>query len=686
MATQFRGYTILETLGIGGMASVFLGLQENLKRHVAIKLLDKRLALSEDFVRRFEREARAASELNHRNIITIHEFGNEGGDYFIVMEYVKGSDLQGVLDRVRRFPPEIALVILEEVATGLAAAHEKDIVHRDIKPANVLLSHNGDVKVTDFGLARDYSLDASRLFDSLTVGGTVLGTPSYMSPEQASGLPLDHKTDTFALGVMAYEMFTGQKPFPGETYSAIREAILEGEPRPLTLQRPLATPQIEDMVRRMLAKAPERRPDMRQLLHMIESCMETVDPSGMLLRHRRRFLEKFAADPESFSTRLEEVVVQKSLGRGLYAKALGLERLDVALEHLEYVQQKDPQNSKAMRAIAEIADYGSGTRERRSRGPAKAPQRTRVDTRRKRAFGLVEVSLGVALLAGTSFGVVRSGIWEHVVGRTEPAAPERSPVSAPVISAAATPLPGPAPLPPGPSAADAASSGTAPVPPEAADPAPSIATVAKPETTEPEPAVAAARNAEPAPVEKADLTEAEPPRPAPPKDSWVRVGTEPAGNIFLNGKLLESGSTGLVQRVPPGESVTLEVRHPDLFGSKTWTRKVAPGDTLDLGMYAVKTGTLRVSTRPPTPVEVLLDGRETRKETPLALTVASRQQLVSIQAPGWTVEKVVVSERSGEGAAREILPDDPARFAGVPVDVGEGQDLKVVFHLTKAGG
>jgi serine/threonine protein kinase len=677
MATQFRGYTILETLGIGGMASVFLGVQENLKRHVAIKLLDKRLALSEDFVRRFEREARAASELNHRNIITIHEFGNEGGDYFIVMEHVKGSDLQAVLDRVTRFPPEIALVILEEVATGLAAAHEKDIVHRDIKPANVLLSHNGDVKVTDFGLARDYSLDASRLFDSLTVGGTVLGTPSYMSPEQASGLPLDHKTDTFALGVMAYEMFAGQKPFPGETYSAIREAILEGEPRPLTLQRPLATPQIEDMVRRMLAKAPEQRPDMRQLLHMIEACMETVDPSGMLLRHRRRFLEKFAADPENFSSRLEQVVVQKSLGRGLYAKALGLERLDVALEHLEYVQQKDPENSKAKRAIAEIVDYGSGTRDRRSKAPVR-PERTQVERApRKPRVRALEISAGAVIVAAVSLGVLRSGLVDRLTGRTDMAvaAPTTTPstTSAPAVtSAATTALPPALSLP-----SDPQPAGAPPTDAPPAEPAPA---------EKPAAAVASRQEPELVPAVEDPAPEVQAPKPAPPKDSWVRVRTEPAGNIFLNGKLLESGSTGLVSRVAPGETVTLEVRHPELFGSKTWTRKVAPGDTLDLGKYAVKTGTLRVSTRPPTPVEVLIDGRETRKETPLALTVTSRQQVVSIQAPGWIVERAVVSERSGEGIAREIVPEDPARFAGVPVDVGEGQDLKVVFHLVKAGG
>lgn len=717
---------------MGGMASIYLGVQENLKRQVAIKLLDKRLALNDDFVRRFEREARAASELNHRNIVTIHEFGNENDDYFIVMEYSDGGDLRDALGKVPVFPPEVALIILEEVAAGLAAAHAKDIVHRDIKPANVLLSRDGDLKVTDFGLARDFSVDASRLFDSLTVQGTVLGTPSYMSPEQASSLPVDDRTDVWSLGVMAWEMFTGERPFVGGTYSEVRDAILESEPPPLDLERPLAVPQIEQMLRLMLSKEAGRRPSMKQLLHHVESCMEALDPSGMLLRYRRRFLEKFAADPAEFSAKLERNAVRASLDRGIYAKALGLERLEQAKEHLEFVQKHDPDNSRAKSALHDIqsATSSPGSRaheesppaleatEISSAGPAAAgapgmdPEAarsrpspgdasaarasrgtgpaTRVVTERKSA-GVAALAVILGLLAVGSFawtqgwipGLGASPEPEAGVVATEPAtasAIDSAAIDLAAIDPAAIDSSEPAPE--APAASSGVQSKTEVEVAEADPPTPSP----KQPALKPKRKSGGHERLEGAQVAVAEVPKKHAPTPAPPEDGWIRLSTEPAGNFFVNGSLVAPNARNLTYAVPGGQSATVEVRHPELWGAKTFRPEVAPGDTLELGSYVVKTGKVRISTRPRTPVGVLIDGRATRKETPMALDVASRAQLVGMRSPGWDVEKVVITDRTDAANSREVVPRDPASFRGVLVDVFEGHDVKVVFHLAPKGG
>ena len=769
MARSFRGYTILRPLGMGGMASIYLGVQENLKRQVAIKLLDKRLALNDDFVRRFEREARAASELNHRNIITIHEFGNENDDYFIIMEYCEGGDLRDALGKVPVFPPEVALIILEEMAAGLAAAHAKDIVHRDIKPANVLLSQDGDLKVTDFGLARDFSVDASRLFDSLTVQGTVLGTPSYMSPEQASSLPVNDRTDVWSLGVMAWEMFTGERPFVGGTYSEVRDAILESEPPPLDLERPMAVPQIEQMLRLMLSKEAGQRPSMKQLLHHIESCMEALDPSGMLLRYRRRFLEKFAADPVAFSAKLERNAVRASLDRGIYAKALGLERLEQAKEHLEFVQKHDPENPRAKSALRDIQNVAepaeasaeapgaptnegppsalevtqvtpidnppapsasesagdeSAARASRSAGPA-----TQVVTERKSA-GVAMLAVALGLLAVGSFAWTQgwipglgaagsapefgigSGVDSSAVGnqsppaaawafvRTQPAGARvdwrREGADAFLAAEDVTPLrlsnltpgnyefrlrleghePQTRTLVVGDGGIDSLSVVMPKVELAKVDP-PKQPTL-KPK---PKPKSDGHKSLGGTEVAVTDVPKKKIRTPAPARDGWIRLSTEPAGNFFVNGALVAPNATNLTYAVPGGQDATVEVRHPELWGSKTFRPKVAAGDTLELGSYVVKTGKVRVSTRPRTPVGVLIDGRATRKETPMALDVASRSQLVGMQSPGWDVEKVVITDRTDAANSREVVPSDPASFRGVLLDVLEGHDVKVVFHL-----
>src|SRR5205807_1958895 len=237
-----------------------------LGRKVALKTLPAEFTNDKERLRRFQHEARAASALNHPNLLTIHEIGDEGGAHFIATEYVDGETLRTIL---KRGPMEIdkALDVAQQMAFALTAAHGAGIVHRDIKPENIMVRHDGILKILDFGLAKlledharemvDYEADTRALI--LTDPGRVLGTPAYMSPEQARGLDLDARSDIWSLGVVLYEMVAGRAPFRGETRSHTVVSILEGEPAPLTTFAPEVPAELERLVRKALAKDRDSR-------------------------------------------------------------------------------------------------------------------------------------------------------------------------------------------------------------------------------------------------------------------------------------------------------------------------------------------------------------------------------------------------------------------------------------------
>ncbi|HEY7179846.1 MAG TPA: protein kinase [Blastocatellia bacterium] len=285
---QIGAYKILSPLGRGGMGEVWLAYDTRLGRKVAIKLLPTEFTSRPERVRRFEQEARAASALNHPNIVTIYEIGEIDGRRFIVTEYVEGETLRRRTAKApqQRVRLSEALEVASQVAAALQAAHEAGITHRDIKPENVMARKDGLVKVLDFGLAKptkDGQGDKetrrqgdkepqnssfspfphlpfrSSPFPPLTTPGMVLGTTSYMSPEQARGETVDHRTDIFSLGVMLYEMLAGRRPFEGATASDVMAAILIGEPTSLMEIDPQTPAHLWRIVRRCLEKEPERR-------------------------------------------------------------------------------------------------------------------------------------------------------------------------------------------------------------------------------------------------------------------------------------------------------------------------------------------------------------------------------------------------------------------------------------------
>ena len=220
-----KKYVISRLIGTGSMATVHKAVQKSLDRFVAVKQLHPHLSRDQDYIRRFEREAKAAAGLGHENVLDIIDFGKDGDIYYIVSEYIDGPDLLRVVESSPALPLEVVLSVVIQVLNGLEHAHNKGVIHRDMKPANIMLTRSGIAKITDFGIAQADTLQ------SLTQMGQILGTPSYMSPEQAEGKSIDHRSDLFSVGVILYLMLTGKLPFEGNTVLDIMTKLVI-EPHP----------------------------------------------------------------------------------------------------------------------------------------------------------------------------------------------------------------------------------------------------------------------------------------------------------------------------------------------------------------------------------------------------------------------------------------------------------------------
>jgi beta-lactam-binding protein with PASTA domain/predicted Ser/Thr protein kinase len=256
--TLFDGrYRILRRLGSGGMANVYLAEDEELGRRVAIKILNDRHASDESFVERFRREAKNAAGLSHPNIVSIYDRGEAEGTYYIAMEYLEGRSLKDRIVAEGPLPIPAAIEATRQILRALGFAHRGGIVHRDVKPHNVLLAQDSAerrYKVTDFGISRTSA-------SQMTEAGSIVGTAQYLSPEQARGAPVDQRSDIYSVGIVLYELLTGQLPFTGETPLEIAMKHLSEIPKPPSSLRPEISPDLDMVVLRALAKDPDERFD-----------------------------------------------------------------------------------------------------------------------------------------------------------------------------------------------------------------------------------------------------------------------------------------------------------------------------------------------------------------------------------------------------------------------------------------
>ncbi|MFA6001409.1 MAG: Stk1 family PASTA domain-containing Ser/Thr kinase [Thermoleophilia bacterium] len=263
-------YEIIRRLGSGGMADVYLAKDTHLGREVAIKILYKRYARDEEFVARFRREAQSAAALNHPHIVSIFDRGEADGSYYIAMEYLEGKSLKEVIPE-NGLEPVRAIEISMQILQALQFAHENNVIHRDIKPHNIVINGRGQVKVTDFGIARAGTAPA------MTETGSIIGTAQYLSPEQAKGKAVEQSSDLYSMGVVLYEMLTGKVPFEGENPVAIALKHLSDMPVPPQALAPRIPDNLNAVVMRALAKDPrDRYPTAEEFIADLERCRQNL--------------------------------------------------------------------------------------------------------------------------------------------------------------------------------------------------------------------------------------------------------------------------------------------------------------------------------------------------------------------------------------------------------------------------
>jgi eukaryotic-like serine/threonine-protein kinase len=262
-------YRLEQKLGSGGMSTVYLARDETLERWVAAKVLHREISDQPDQIERFRREARAVAQVSHPNVVAVIDAGEDGGRPYIVFEYCDGETLKERIERLGKLPLDEAAAYAIEVGRGLQAAHARRLVHRDVKPQNVLIDSEGRAKVTDFGIARELEQDG------LTATGRVLGTTDYVSPEQAMGHGVDARSDIYSLGVLLYEMLTGEVPFRAENLVGVAMKHVNERMPDVQAKRPEVSSALAAVVERATEKNPDKRyPDMNAMLTDLESALE----------------------------------------------------------------------------------------------------------------------------------------------------------------------------------------------------------------------------------------------------------------------------------------------------------------------------------------------------------------------------------------------------------------------------
>lgn len=413
MEIKIDGYDSFEQIAVGGMAAVYKARKISIDKIVAIKVLFPYLANDSSFIDRFQREAKSAAKVQHENIVNVVDYGESGGCYYIVMEFYEGVTVADLVKDDTQIPLDIAVAILLDVCLGLEAAHAQHIVHRDIKPANIIYTNRGAIKIADFGLAKK-----SDTITVVTQPGKVLGTPAYMSPEQAAGESVGPQSDIFSLGVVAFEMFCQRRPFEGSSYSEVIEKIQTHRAPLLSHENPLIQPDFEEIVSRMLEKELTKRyQNVTDLVVDIERGMDAFD-----IRRDRRRLQKYMKDPKAYEAAYREKMVARCLSQGTFYMQKGKTHLSDAIQEFKRILYLDPTNERALKHLARLkSEYheeqatvtieasarktAPARRDKKGRAPAKAERRTRrARAASHRGAGWLRPVALVLLVAGLGVG------------------------------------------------------------------------------------------------------------------------------------------------------------------------------------------------------------------------------------------------------------------------------------------
>jgi len=320
MISQLGRYEVIRELGQGAMGVVYQAKDPLIDRVVAIKTINLGLAQEgkDEYEGRFYQEAKAAGRLNHPNIVTIYDVGKSGDIAYIAMEFLQGRELRDIMNDAGLLPVDHVLEIAAQVALGLAYAHEYDIIHRDVKPSNIMVIRDGHVKITDFGIARMTSAAVR------TQTGMVLGSPKYMSPEQVMGKEIDQRSDIFSLGVMLYEMLTGQAPFNGDNVNAIMYQTLNAVPAPPNSVNAAVPEMLNFIVAKALAKSMEDRyQNAKDFADDLRACRDTLPSSGKYLNVD----PSTVAGERKLTDAIPVVVRMDATGDGIESTTQGLSKI-----------------------------------------------------------------------------------------------------------------------------------------------------------------------------------------------------------------------------------------------------------------------------------------------------------------------------------------------------------------------
>jgi serine/threonine-protein kinase len=412
--TQRLGrYELLSELGQGAMGVVYKARDPVLDRIVAVKTINLTLPKDElsEYEARFYQEARAAGGLNHPNIVTIYDIGRSERVAYMAMEFLEGEELRSILASREPLPVELALDIAAQVADGLAYAHDRHIIHRDIKPANIMVVHDGLVKITDFGIAR------MRTNEVKTMTGMILGSPKYMSPEQVAGKRADYRSDLFSLGVVLYEMLTGEAPFQADSIHGIMYKIMQTTPPPPSVKNPQLPEVLDLILAKALNKAPEDRyQDAREFGRDLRECRDTLlgrlsGPARVASGTRgqplpapatRRSDKVAAVKPSATDTPPEQEAKGLTLSKAFdsYEATLKLAALTGAEKDLQtFAEAQSPQRATSAAAASAAASATSTWQEVKAPAARRAPQRASAHSHTYLwIIGAVAIAIALALL------------------------------------------------------------------------------------------------------------------------------------------------------------------------------------------------------------------------------------------------------------------------------------------------